>query len=48
MGNGDPGSESMSEAQIPLILARAALDNAAASNDGDPRSVNGLMRLMPP
>jgi len=39
MGNGDPpGSESMSEAQIALILARAALDNAAASNDGDPRS----------
>ena len=38
-GNGEPlGSESMSEAQIALILARAALDNAAASNDGDPRS----------
>jgi hypothetical protein len=39
IGNGDPpGSESMSEAQIALILARAALDEAAASNDGDPRS----------
>jgi hypothetical protein len=39
MENGEPlGSESMSEAQIALILARAALDDAAASNDGDPRS----------
>ena len=37
--NGEPlGSESMSEAQIALILARAALDDAAASNDGDPQS----------
>ena len=32
------GSESMSEAQIALILARAAPNDAAASNDGDPRS----------
>ena len=39
MENGEPlGSQSMSEAQIALILARAALDDAAASNDGDPRS----------
>ena len=30
--------EAMSEAQIALILARAALDDAAASNDGDPQS----------
>ena len=39
MGNGEPlGSQSMSEAQIALIIARAALDDAAASNDGDSRS----------
>ena len=39
MENGEPlGSESMSEAQIALIFARAALDDAAASNDGNPRS----------
>ena len=48
MSDGEQGSASMemenrsvrvmSEAQIALILARAALDDAAASNDGDPQS----------
>ena len=39
MENREPlSSDSMSEAQIALILARVALDDAAALDDGDPQS----------